>query len=129
MTALTLVLPDTPVVAMGRNGRGWARQMKAVEAAKRAIAGALLEHKGALRALVDTATDLGFDSVAIEWHVYWEPRRKRWDDDNLISALKAYRDELAAVMGIDDASFETRAVTQHFDQSAQGETVVILTLP
>jgi len=36
---------------------------------------------------------------------FYPPDRRRRDDDNLVAAFKAYRDELATVLGIDDQHF------------------------
>jgi len=37
---------------------------------------------------------------------FYAPDARRRDDDNLIAAFKPYRDELAAVLGIDDSQFK-----------------------
>jgi len=36
---------------------------------------------------------------------FYPPDRRRRDDDNLVAAFKAYRDELAQVLGLDDQHF------------------------
>jgi crossover junction endodeoxyribonuclease RusA len=44
--------------------------------------------------------------LKVTW-VFQEPDKRRRDDDNLISSVKAFRDGVADALGIDDSRFET----------------------
>lgn len=44
--------------------------------------------------------------LKVTW-IFHEPDKRRRDDDNLISSVKAFRDGVADALGIDDSKFET----------------------
>lgn len=51
------------------------------------------------------------------------PRGKYLDDDNLIGAMKYYRDGIALALGVDDKVFMTQPV-QHGKKAERGKVVV-----
>jgi hypothetical protein len=56
---------------------------------------------------------LGEGPLAISFVIAWPPGRKRLDDDNAWACLKAYRDQVAASLGLaSDARMTTTSVTQ-----------------
>lgn len=55
-----------------------------------------------------------FPNGKVFWRLdYFPPNRRRRDEDNLISACKAYLDGIAEGLGIDDSRFRLREIREH----------------
>lgn len=105
MIVASIILPWPPR-ALSPNGRPahWAVRNKAKKA-QRDIADALAREAGLHKAKVPDGASVNVTLTACP-----KPRGPYPDDDNLIASLKAARDAIAAVMGVDDARFRMQPV-------------------
>lgn len=111
---ITLYLP-LPCAALSPNGRvHWKHK-----------ANATAEIRGGVRALVQTAVDLGesWTAARIDVERY---AAKRCDDDNGWAALKAYRDGIADGLAMNDRDFTCGEITQHVDGKRDGRRMIVL---
>lgn len=127
VTQVQVLLPATPWLKLGPNGRLkgialWREQKKLL----RALEGTLTAVKPWLRELAASAGDAR--EIRLDWIVYWEPRRKKWDRDNFIAAMKPVQDQLARIMEINDVRFVPGSVEQVFDAEDFGVMELTLTL-
>lgn len=55
---------------------------------------------------------------------FYPPDRRRRDDDNVIGSFKAYRDGIAAYIGVDDAKWQVSYTLHRGDVRPGGQVVV-----
>lgn len=120
MIVARIILPWPPR-ALSPNGRPahWAVRNKAKKAQRNA-ADALAREAGLHRVKVPEVATVNVTLTACP-----KPRGPYPDDDNLIASLKAARDAIAAVMGVDDARFRIQPV-QRGDRCRDGAVLVEL---
>lgn len=120
--ALTVMIPWTPTLALSPNQSHRAKWVTA-NAKKEARHYA---HYAALDAVGQLTEDVALpETVPYRIVVRWGKRRRHWDDDNLIAAMKASIDAICAVIGIDDKHLCLTGITQERDPAGVGETVFI----
>jgi hypothetical protein len=127
--SLTITIPGTPDRALSPNGRvhHMARH-RAARDAKTVATYATYAALGNGEVSDETMFWLLYDGpIRFDVAVYWGKGQKRWDDDNLTAALKAYRDGVAANFGRGDGHFHTGTVSQKRDKDGRGYTVVTIT--
>lgn len=119
---LTVTIPWTPTLALSPNQSHRSKwvTMKAKREARKTARYATLAVISGLP-----------DDVLLPWIVpyrivvRWGKGRKRWDEDNLIAAMKVVQDVVCATIDIDDKHLCLTGIAQERDPAGVGETVFI----
>lgn len=61
------------------------------------------------------------------WIDFYPPDKRNRDDDNLLSAFKAYRDGIADALGVDDKRFRSRPFVR--DEVKKGGQIIVKITP
>lgn len=109
---VTIRIPAVLDIGLSPNGRvHWRKKHRLAKELKQTAMWAMKLHY--LDVLPETPWQLNY-TVALA------RGRKRWDDDNMIAALKPARDGIAAEAGIDDRHMVTGTLTQIRDPQGIG---------
>lgn len=122
---ITIPVPlDRTLSPNARHGH-WSVRKRAVEQARTAT-------DYAMRAALDI-NDPGacFQQarwpLTLDWEIGLAKGQRRMDDDNAAAATKAYRDQIAQCLGMDDKFMVTGSVTQVRDPEKRGYVKVTIT--
>jgi crossover junction endodeoxyribonuclease RusA len=97
---IAITLPWPPKSLSPNSRKHWAVKARDAKHARQ-VAGRCVREAGIRPGDFDIPGKL-----KVTW-VFQEPDKRRRDDDNLISSVKAFRDGVADALGIDDSRFET----------------------
>jgi hypothetical protein len=110
---IIITIPGTPPATLSPNGRShWRRKHRDAQDLKSAARWATVNALHGRNALTGP--------LILHWLVAWEKHRKKMDQDNLIAALKAAQDGIAAALGVDDRCMIVGTVTQDRDADGLG---------
>lgn len=122
---LVIRLPFTPVLALSPNGRvsRWERPrfVRAHKDQARLATWSVLNEPD-----VEARWVLEPGPIRISYAVRWERKRKDWDQDNMIAALKPAVDGICDALGIDDKRLRLAGIDQAKDDEGIGYTEVRL---
>ena len=114
---ITIELP-WPAKELSPNARPhWAPLAKAKKEAR---------HAAKIMTLVEMVTFLNYPEsktgrIKLRW-TFCPPTRRAYDDDNLESSCKAYRDGIADALGIDDSRFKA---TKRTGEVVKGGKIIV----